>query len=505
MKQLPFILLSCVAACIAAATFVEARLGTSVALSLFYESLWFRLLWALLAVLGLWTMWRERLYKRFTVCLLHLSLAVMLTGALLTALTRRQGQVHLRQHQPSNLVMLADGQIEELPFTVELDTFYIRYYPGTDAPSDYVSRLHLTTGENTAVHTVSMNHIQRVQGYRLFQTSFDLDLSGTILTATFDPYGTLLTYTGYLLFTIAALLLLLNRRETFLRLLRHPLLRQKVVAVLAFTLFPTVTAWAAKPNNTSDINTLPAIPVDVARQMQTQQVVYNQRIAPFNTLALDFLKKLYGRTTFHGLTAEQVVLSWQLDPQSWHDAPILQVKAKHKPLLRRLQLTGNHLSLSQLYDKEGNYLLQPLYLKEIGTHSALEKAILDLDEKVGIIKMLETGTLIRPIPNDGTVHPLSATKVKAELLYNSLPVTKILFIVNLTMGFILFFILLYRFTLHPSETGHAPGPLRFLRRGTPTTPFGSPVIGGQNLNGNDGTCPCGMYPTIREISLNERL
>ena len=48
--------------------------------------------------------------------------------------------------------------------------------------------------------------------------------------------------------------------------------------------------------------------------------------------------------------------------------------------------------------------------------------------------MLEQGTFIQPLPADGSVKPLSEIQVKAELLYNSIPFSKILFMVNLAFG-----------------------------------------------------------------------
>lgn len=93
--------------------------------------------------------------------------------------------------------------------------------------------------------------------------------------------------------------------------------------------------------------------------------------------------------------------------------------------------------------------------------------------KVGLILMLENGTFIHPLPTDGSVKRLSAAEVKAELLYNRIPFSKILFMVNLTMGGVLaFFLLLYHSLQRklPSPPGNGcfcgwsvwPAPLRFM-------------------------------------------
>ena len=108
-------------------------------------------------------------------------------------------------------------------------------------------------------------------------------------------------------------------------------------------------------------------------------------------------------------------------------------------MLDQLGLEGPYISVSDLYDADGNYRLEALYREVMGSHNKLEKAIQEMDEKVGVVMMLERGTLFHPLPQDGSVQPLSDTKVGAELLYNAVPFSKILFMVNLTLGFVLFF------------------------------------------------------------------
>ena len=58
--------------------------------------------------------------------------------------------------------------------------------------------------------------------------------------------------------------------------------------------------------------------------------------------------------------------------------------------------------------------------------------------------MLQKGTLITPLPKDGSVQPLSPTRVKAEMLYNRVPFAKVLFMVCLTLGLMAFGRLVYR-------------------------------------------------------------
>lgn len=401
-----------------------------------YSAWWFRLLWMAVALTGAWQMVRMHLWHRFSVCLLHLSFLIILAGALTTALTSRQGMIHLRQHVPVAVYMEEGRVVEPLPFTIELDTFYIDYYPGTEAHSGYTSVVNVE-GETSAI---SMNNILRQDGWRLYQSSFDEDLQGSWLTATYDPWGIGITYVGYLLLAISAVLLLIDRRETFVRLLRHPALKRGLVAVALLLWCCTALA-------------LPVVKRQQADALKREQVVYGDRVVPLNTAAIDFVQKLYGKKTFHGLSPEQVVISWQLHPRDWRDVPILQVKSKNRILLQQLRLDGPYISVNDLFDDTGHYRLEELYKQEFGTHSKLEKAIQETDEKLGVVLMLERGTLYKPLPQDGSVQPLSESKVEAELLYNAVPFSKILFMVNLTVGYILFFMLLWRLTRVKVSTG----------------------------------------------------
>ncbi|MCR4613612.1 MAG: cytochrome c biogenesis protein CcsA [Bacteroidaceae bacterium] len=429
ISKVSLMLLSLVAVVIAAATFVEDVHDTTFVMQCVYGSWWMRLLWMAVAVTGMVAMWRRRLWRRFSVCLLHVSFLVILAGGLMTALTSRGGMIHLRGHEPVGVYMSKERTVEPLPFTLELDTFYIDYYPGTEAHRGYTSRVRVDGGE---IVSIGMNRILQQRGWRLYQTSFDADRQGSWLTATFDPYGTAVTYVGYLLLALAAVLLLIDRRESFCSLLHHPALKRGLACVGAVLCFHL----AAHGH-------LPVVPVQQADAMKSMQVVYGDRVVPLNTVAIDFVQKLYGGRSFGGFTPEQVLVSWQRHPQQWRDVRMLQVNQKQRVLLERLGLEGPYLCVNDLFDSEGRYRLQDLLMEELGTHSPLEKAIQAVDEKVGVVLMLEQGTLFRPLPQDGSVSPLSEAKVKAELLYNAVPFSKILFMMNLTLGFLLFVVMLW--------------------------------------------------------------
>lgn len=420
---------------LAATTFVEQARGTAFVEQNVYHAAWFCGLWAVLAVATVFAFGRRDRWRRLPVLCLHGSFLVILAGAATTFACGKKGYVHLAAGDVvEHFVERGSKQAVPLPFALRLDSFRVEYYPGTSAPSDYVSYLHVLPREGDAAAAVlSMNRIYVREGFRFYQASYDDDGRGSWLSVNYDPWGIALTYAGYVLLGLSMLWVLMSRSGEFRRLLKHPLLRRG--GVLACLLLAGLSVRAQ--------HALPVLSRAQADSLAREQVVYHDRVVPFNTLALDFLVKLSGRPTFHGLTPEQVVGGWLLRPEVWREVPVIRIK--NAELCRLLGLSADVASLADLYDGQ-QYRLQQLYKPVVQPGqqpSALEKAIVEVDEKVGLILMLQNGSLIRPLPPDGSVQPLPPGKVEAELCYNRIPFAKLLFMGCLSLGVLAFVRLLY--------------------------------------------------------------
>lgn len=416
------------------ATVVEDSKGTQYVSQHIYGTSWFCILWGAIALLGCVALYVNKLWRRIPLLLLHLSFVVILIGALTTHVSSVTGMLHLHPDSPSqNAMLIEDGSVRQLPFTVSLDTFYIEHYPGTDAPSDYVSKVKIDASQP---YVISMNNILDIKGYRMYQSSYDDDQRGTWLTVYYDPYGIAITYCGYILLGLSMLWVLLSRKEEFRRLLSHPSLRRSMMALLILLALPLATSVQAQQVRRS----LPVLNRSQADSLKRVQVLYQDRIVPFNTLARDFVTKLYGRATYHGFTSEQVLGGWLLSPQVWSNEPMIKIKSE--ALRDRLGIKGKYATLTQLYD--GNtYRLEEIWKSQDNLSPALSKAVMEVDEKVGLILMLTNGTLVHTVADDASLHKVSDAKINAEILYNSLPVAKILFMLNLTLGFLSFFFMIY--------------------------------------------------------------
>ncbi len=357
--KLPFILLTVVAALTAVATFLSDS-------TVVYGAWWFSLAWALVGACGAWMVVRCRLWRRPAVFTLHVAMLVILLGALLTRLTSHRGTLHLRQGIPSSSYQMENGEDGELPTLVRLDTFIVHCYAGTQAPMGYESRL-TWQGQQ---HSISMNHIGRVGDYRLYQTSYDPDRLGTILSVNYDPWGTPVTYAGYTLFLLAFLAMLVKGRKP----------RAFFLFVLAFHL-STLSAEA-----------LPVVPRAKADSLERQLVVWNSRLVPVGVVAHDFLQKVYGRGSYKGLTPTQVVTSWTLAPREWNAEPVIKEKR------------NRYHSFNEFVD----FSTPTPTLKGLGRNGPL-------DEKVALVLMLQQGTWVSA-PTADMPRP-DPVRISLELFY----------------------------------------------------------------------------------------
>lgn len=371
-----------------------------------YGSWWFIALWAAFAAILIAVMFKTRMWNNGPRFLLHLSFLAILGGGLLTYLTQEKGYVRIMPGEEVTKFYSHTDKSFPLPFPLTLENFEVIHYPGGVVPRDYMSHL-LVNGEKKIV---SMNNILEIKGYRLLQASYDNN-GATILSVNHDPYGMPLSYAGYILFAVGGIWLLLAPHGRFRKLIRN--LSMIIVVGLGT---PGMNAASIE-----------GVPRNVADSLRGQPVLYEGRVVCFNTLAREVITKLYGKPSFHGLTPEQILLSLKTFPDQWKEQPLLKIKDKE--IRRVLGIEGTHASISQLFDSTGTYRVGHLYYSLSERHM---RAVEELDEKVGIILELYSGELIvNPGPDLPTLSP---TRIKIELLYNSIPFTTIIF-VTLFCGF----------------------------------------------------------------------
>ncbi len=208
---------------LAAGTVVEKLHGSEYALAHVYGTWWFVGLWALIAACIVIMLVKRKGDAKHCVsttgkwsAALHLSILLILLGALLTMLTGQHGRMKLEPNRPNNHFFIQEkGEVtkEALPFSLTLDRFEIETYPNSSKPKDYVSYLQLDDGETHQDVVISMNHILKHRHYRFYQSDYD-DKGNSILDVARDPWGIGVTYAGYALLFVALAAILFEQRKT---------------------------------------------------------------------------------------------------------------------------------------------------------------------------------------------------------------------------------------------------------------------------------------------------
>ena len=519
VKKIIFILYILVLVCMAAATIVEKSQGTDYAHAHYYGAWWFILIWAVLAALGAFYIIKRKVKCASTLAL-HLSFIIILLGALLTHVSAKRGMIHLRIGQPTDTYMAQDEEQgmkeEKLPFSLCLQKFEAKMHDGTNAAADYSSKFTVIDGDDKSEGEVSMNNIYSHRSYRLYQSSYDEDGKGSVLAINADPFGIPVTYTGYALLFISLVWMLFDPKGGYRKLLKSPLLKKgalMIALILSMANIQTLHAESATGNLQNAV-----LPKETAEKFGELHILYNDRICPVQTFALDFCKKIYGARSYQGLTAEQVLSGWVFYGNTWANEPFIKIKSGEMKSAMNLP---DYASLNTFFNREmGGYTIGQ-YVQEYynGQQDKFHQQAADIDGKIQIIMELREGISLKVLPYTFTKnvkatkdHPFikagtttwfspvdklpqavehqhalyirnvfsllngdvkagntsrvneffvkmkkyqevssgnslpTATQYKAERINNAFPFATILFMANLTLGFIALFYTIYRMT-----------------------------------------------------------
>ncbi|MDR0743523.1 MAG: cytochrome c biogenesis protein CcsA, partial [Tannerella sp.] len=388
LKRISFFLLGVILLTLVVATVLEKICGRDY----IYGTIPFVILWVLFAVSAAVYLWKRKIWKNFVAMMLHFSFLLILTGAFITWIYGEQGMLRVRKGESTAVFTDHKGTSRDISFYVGLDDFRVAYYTGTRAPMDFVGTITLSdeSGNRLARGEVAMNRIFSYRGYRFYQSGYDSDEEGVTLAVSHDPYGITVTYAGYLLLLLSVILFFFNRRIRFYQLLKDPLLKRSVTVCCLLFCFSSVQA-VDKPR---------VLPREIADRFGDLYVLYNDRICPLQTLVKDFTVKLYGRSSYRGLTPEQVFTGWMFYYSSWKEQPLIRIKSKAAQQL--LGIEGQYASLDDFYNQYNEYKLEEAIQKiRLGAGVKDGKGIKDADEKHNLLLMLYSGELLKIYPHYG--------------------------------------------------------------------------------------------------------
>jgi len=334
----------------------------------------------------------------------------------------------------------------ELPFALKLNDFIAKKHPGTEdrpQPSyeSFMSKVEVVDGSDSYPYDIYMNHVLDHQGYRFFQSSFDPDEGGTILSVNNDWWGTWITYIGYFLLYLGMMAIMFDRGSRFgdLRKKLEKIKMKKEKLASIFILFLGLSGFAQTQNGNVVEESSPRQDTveassnhenGVMQQVDYEKVIkmiqantvdkdhaakfgeliiqdFGGRMKPINTYSSELLRKLGKKDNYNDLNSDQVLLSMIENPAIWYSAPLISIKAKNDSLHNVLGVQENkkYVSLTDFFMMDGQYKLSE-YLEgayKAAVPNQFQKDFITADEKVNLIYNTLQGKQFRifPIPE----HP----------------------------------------------------------------------------------------------------
>jgi cytochrome c-type biogenesis protein CcsB len=324
-----------------------------------------------------------------------------------------------------NFRMWYGARTLETPFSIKLNDFQLEKYPGSESAASYASEITVVAPKETFDFRIYMNHILDYDGYKFFQSSYDLSgpVEQTHLSVNHDFWGTLVTYFGYSFLYIGLICILFAKHTRFDSLKKglakiHKS-RQKKVAVAAIIGMLTVGNISAqthsnhiqkKITNEQIDSILKANIVAIDHAESFNKLVIQDaggRMKPAHTFASELIRKVYREENYKGLQPSQVLLSILENPQFWFQVPFISLGDEGNKKIREIigvPEDATHAKLSDFYDEQGVSKIGP-YVAEAqkkNVRSYFEKDFINIDRRIYVFSQALSHSIFRiyPIPGD---------------------------------------------------------------------------------------------------------
>ncbi|MCH5336327.1 MAG: cytochrome c biogenesis protein CcsA [Campylobacter sp.] len=294
----------------------------------------------------------------------------------------------------------------ELPFEIYLKDFVLDRYPGSMSPASYASEVIVRDKDKEFDYRIFMNNVLDYEGYRFYQSSYDQDEQGTILSVNKDP-GKTPTYIGYFLLCLGMFLNFLNPHSRFRTLAK--LINQDALKNTASFILGILILFGA---NNAFAENLPQINPEHSKKLSTLILQKNDgRMVPFDTMAREVLEKVYKNTSYEGQDANSVMLSMMVGIEEWQKEPIILMpknKAVRDEIAKILGVESKpYISYMDFFDVDKQQYKLQKYVenanrKNPNARGVFDKELIYLDERANIVNLVFSGELFRfiPIQND---------------------------------------------------------------------------------------------------------
>ena len=304
-----------------------------------------------------------------------------------------------------------------LPFSITLNDFIAEKYPGTEKGySSFKSKVTVINDDETHFDAdIFMNNVLDHQGFRFFQSGFDPDEGGTILSVNHDWWGTWITYIGYFFLYIGLMGILFFKGSRFKNLekILSRIKKKKASMGMILALFFSLSAMAQSPAHTTvpkqQIDSLikaNAVSVEHAAKFGHLIIQDNGRMKPINTFASELLRKISRSDHYEGLNANQVFISMSEFPRLWVEVPLIALKRGNDSIRHVAGVPEGQkdIALLDLFDEKGNYKLEPFLeaATRTSTPNQFQKDFIRAHENFSLLNAAMSGSVLKifPIPDD---------------------------------------------------------------------------------------------------------
>ncbi|WP_205436219.1 cytochrome c biogenesis protein [Helicobacter suis] len=338
--------------------------------------------------------------------------------------------------------MLKDMQISlnwgiserKLPFKLHLKRFELERYPGSMSPSSYASEVEVLGADGKVIkpYRIFMNHVLDYGGYRFFQSSYDQDEKGTILSVNRDP-GKNFTYAGYAMLILGALLLLFNRDGRFQKLSRF--LKTQQVAGILLALSLGFSSYARAQQGKIDmhggkeaktpVENMAKVKIDKTAQRNAQIITrmknlkahskgqlerfgrlqvqgFEGRIKPLDTLSMELIHKITHQDGFKGMDNLQVMLGMMLYPDDYKNIKMIYTSTPKLRMMIGVPANQRRVAFLDLFGDHGyklNNYVEEINQKAPKDRDEFDKDVLKVDERINLVYMIFSGSILKIFPS----------------------------------------------------------------------------------------------------------
>lgn len=307
-----------------------------------------------------------------------------------------------------------------LPFKIKLNNFIAKKYPGTEKSySSFESQVTVQDSTKSFDARIFMNNVLDYKQFRFFQSSFDPDEKGTVLSVNHDFWGTAITYSGYFMLFFAMMSIMFTKYSRFADLKRklEVVKAKKAKLITILVLMLSFSGFAQKhdehqhqtPNEKQLDSLLNKYKVPEDHAAKFGRLVIQDaggRMKPINTFSSELLRKVSHMETYNGMNSDQVLLSMTEYAKIWIEVPLIYIKAGNDSIRKIIGIDkeASYAPFISFFDEKGNYKLSR-YLDDAfknANPNQFEKDFIETDKKVNLMESALSGRILKifPIPND---------------------------------------------------------------------------------------------------------